>query len=211
MVVTRLEELGQSKIKVYIDGSYAFLLYQKDIQNFELSEGCSITTEFHDKILEDTVFRRAKQKALAILKFMDRTEQELRIKLADAGYPEEVMNRTIDYVYEYGYLNDARYAASYIRARKNTKSKLAIKTELLKKGIDKDIIEEAFEVEYRNDESSESEEDAELNAIRKAVAKKTKSVEYLSPEEKQKLMAALYRKGFEIDKIRKVVFYCINN
>ncbi|MDD3173738.1 MAG: regulatory protein RecX [Herbinix sp.] len=202
MIVTRLEELEQSKVKVYIDDSYAFLLYQKDIENFGLKEETVISQTCYEKILEDTVYRRAKQKALAILKFMDRTEQELRIKLTDAGYPEDIVKNTLAYVAEYGYLNDERYTASYVRARMNSKSKLVIKTELLHKGISKDIIDEIFQSEYDNTESNE---DAELTAIRKAVAKKTKSPETLSPGEKQKLMASLYRKGFEIGKIKKIV------
>jgi regulatory protein len=199
MVITRMEELEKSKVKIYIDEEYAFLLYQKDIKYYKLEENSAISLEVYEKIIEDTVLRRAKQKALAILKFMDRTEQELSRKLAEAGYTKEIIARTLSYVYEYGYLNDERYAAAYVRSKKNTKSKLIIKTVLIQKGIRKEIIDQVFETEYGED----AQEDAELMAIKKAISKKTKSPEDLTPEEKQKLLASLYRKGFEISKIKQ--------
>jgi regulatory protein len=201
MVITRIEELEKTKAKIYIDEEYAFLLYQKDIKQYKLEVNDEISPEIYDKIIEDTVLRRAKQKALAILKFMDRTELELRRKLSEAGYTSEIITRTLSYVYEYGYLSDERYAAAFVRSKKNTKSKLVIKTELIQKGINKEMIDHIFLTEYGDDEQ----EDAELIAIKKAISKKTKSPENLTPEAKQKLLASLYRKGFEISKIKQFI------
>ena len=118
MIITRLEELEKARVKVYIDGEFAFLLYRKDIRQFELSEGAQISQTLYTTILEDTVIRRAKQKALAILKFMDRTEAELRKKLADADCTKEVIDRALDYVMGYGYINDERFAAAYYKVQK---------------------------------------------------------------------------------------------
>jgi regulatory protein len=200
MIITRLEELDKSKVKVYIDEEYAFLLYQKDIKLFQLEEGGDISAEIFHKIHTDTVLRRAKQKALAILKFMDRTEYELRRKLFEADYTEEIISQTIDYVYEYGYLNDERFAASFVRLKKNNKSKKVLRLELSQKGIKNEIIDKIFTSEYIEEEDTQ---DPECVAIQKAIAKKTKAPECLSSEEKQKLMASLYRKGFDIDKIKQ--------
>lgn len=206
MVVTSIEEVEKSKIKVIIDDIYIYYLYQKEVNSFNIKVGMEITKESLEEILLDTVYRRAKQKALAILKFMDRTEQELRNKLSDAGYMSDIIDRTIAYVSEYGYLDNERYASAYIRARKNTKSRLAIRTELLQKGLSKELIERRMQEEYEVDENASEAEDAELIAIRKAVAKKLKGAdEDLCPEEKKKIMASLYRKGFDIGKIRQVI------
>jgi len=202
MVITQLEELEKAKIRVYIDYNYAFLLYRKDIEVYSLQEGDDISEKVFEQIIEETVYRRSKQKALAILKFKDRTEQELRGKLSDTGYPEEVINRTIAYVTEYGYLNDTRYVTAFIRDRKNIKSKMVIKTQLLQKGAQKELIERILKEEYT---FSESEVDPELQAIKKAVSKKTKNLDLLNIEEKQKLMASLYRKGFSFDNIKQTL------
>ncbi|HWT75461.1 MAG TPA: regulatory protein RecX [Mobilitalea sp.] len=201
MIVTRLEELEQSKVKVYIDYEYAFLLYQKDITQFKLREGDLITQAVYEDIVSNTVYYRARQKALSILKSIDRTEQELRKKLSDAGYTNDIIDKTISYISGYGYLNDERLASAYVRARKNTKSKLVIKNELLQKGVKKEIIDFVFDEAYDNEEQ----EDSELIAIKKAIAKKVKDPGNLDYDEKQKLIASLYRKGFDISKIKQIL------
>jgi regulatory protein len=201
MVITQLECINRNKVKVYIDGEYAFLLYEKDIRLFGLAEGQEISPQIYDEILTDTVLRRAKLKALALLKFMDRTEQELRNKLSEAGYKNEIIDLALDYINHYGYINDERYASSYIRTRMNSKSRLMLRMELLKKGIAKDIIDEVLNTEYQIEE----EEDPELDVIKKAIFKKCPTPANITWEEKQKLISNLYRKGFEIDKINSVI------
>lgn len=198
MIITRLEETEGSKIRVYIDDAFAFWLTQKDIDRYKLKEGMAFTTSEYDKILEETLYLRALDKALSILKFTDRSEKELRNKLSRAEYPASLIDRTVDYVKNYGYLDDKRFASSFIRARMNKKSRLMIKTELQQKGISGETIEEAFLEAY-----GEEEEDAELTAIRRAIAKKTIDPDTLSYEAKQKLIASLYRKGFDLSKIKQ--------
>lgn len=205
MIITRLEEMEKTKVRVYIDEDYAFLLYQKDINRYHLEVGMELSQNQYDEIIEDTIYRRAKQKALAILKYMDRSEFELRKKLKEAGYTEGIVDRTIEYLYEYNYINDERFALLLIKSKKSVKSKMILRMELLKKGISKELLDELLQREYED-----SEDDPELTAIRKAIAKKTRNIETLSQEEKQKLIASLYRKGFQMDKIKQILNMDLN-
>jgi len=195
MIITKLERIenGKGKIKVYIEDEYHFILYQKDLNNFRLEENSSITEIQYQDIYNNTVLRRAKQKALAILKYMDRTEQELIMKLKQYGCTEILTQDVLEYINKYHYIDDYRYAANYIRFRKNSKSKRQLSMELSQKGIAKEDIEQAFADEY----------DEEDGAIKKAIAKKCRDISILTYEEKQKLAASLYRKGFKMDIIQK--------
>ncbi|MBE5967834.1 MAG: regulatory protein RecX [Lachnospiraceae bacterium] len=201
MEITQIERISKTKVRIFIDGAYAFPLYQKDVIRLQLEEGMELPEKIYKEICEKIILYRAKQKALALLKTQDRTRVELRRKLRVAGYPEEIVDQTIAYVDSYGYLDDERYASLYIRDRKHRKSKLALKTELNRKGISKDILDSVFEAEYQEEES----EDPEIIAIKKAVAKKNVDTEQLTWEEKQKLIASLYRKGFDLDKINRIL------
>lgn len=212
MVITKLEQWEQrkkakgytsvssSKIKVFIDYEYAFPIIDQDREEYGLMEDSELSEEVYLKLLWEMVFPRAKQKALSLLKFHDRTEAELVQRLREEGYPEQIILKTIEYVCEYGYLNDIRYATNYINTRKANKSKLILTAELTSRGISKDIIHQIISAEY-----DDLGEDPELPAIRKAIHKKTSDPSLLSWEEKQKLMAHLYRKGFSAEKIRKVI------
>ena len=199
MIITHLTEIDKSKIKVFIDDEYAFWLYQKEFDQYRLVVGEILPDAVYEKIIEDTIYHRALQKAMAILEFMDRSEQELRNKLEKEEYSDDIIVRVLQYVKHYDYLNDRRYAAFYIRARMNRKSKLMIKNELLQKGVDRDMIEESFLSEY----GENPEQDPELIAIKKAVDKKTRNRENLTYEEKQKIIASLFRKGYDLSKIRQ--------
>lgn len=201
MHITSLEYQGRSKVRIYIDEEFAFPLLREDVVQFDLKEGLELSREAYDVLLKDGVLRRAKLKALAILKQMDRTEQELRRKLLEAEYPENIIDMTLDYVKGYGYINDSRYASTYIRHRITSKSKNMLVAELYNKGIQRDIIETAILTEY----DQAREENPELVAIKKALAKKSYDPENLTWEEKQKLIASLYRKGFDIEKIKQAL------
>ncbi len=209
MVITKLEQMQKqkgaagkasvrsSKVKVYLDGDYAFFLYQRDIADYDLAEGMELKEDILEK-LKETVFQRSKEKVLSLLGFMDRTEQELKVKLKDSGYPDEIIQKTIGFVTEYGFLNDKRYALNYIRHRKETRSRAVLAAELMAKGIGREISADIFTKEY-----DEPQEDPEITALRKAIHKKVRDTSSLTWEEKQKLMGHLYRKGFSPDKIRK--------
>ncbi len=198
MIITRLEKKEGFKVRVYIDEDFAFVLTEKELECYSLKEGMELSIAEYERILEETIYHRVIDKALNILKFADRSEHELRRKLTQAEFPAALIDRAISYVRMYGYLDDKRFAASFIRSRMNKKSRLMIKNELMQKGISDDVISEAFEEAY-----AEEDEDAEVTAIIKAIAKKTKDPEALTYEEKQKLIASLYRKGFDLVKIKQ--------
>lgn len=200
MIVTRIEPVDKTKFKIYIDDEYQFILYQKDIYMYDLEEGKEITDLEHQTVLVDTVIRRGKQKALALLKFMDRTESELVLKLQQAGYAAPIIDLIINYVKGYRYIDDLRYAINYVKSRKESKSKTVLKMELKQKGVPSEYIDQAFEEEYKEGIDEEI-------AILKHISKKVKDLNNITEEEKVKVSSFLYRKGFSYDTIKKYLNY----
>ena len=54
--------------------------------------------------------RSARESALALLEYRDRTEQELRQKLLDREYSKDEIEETVRFLREYRYLDDEAYA-----------------------------------------------------------------------------------------------------
>ena len=199
MLVTKIETIEKGKVnkyKVFIDDEYEFLLYPKEIHRYHIKENDCLTEQIYNEIYFETVLRRGKQKALAILKHMDRTEFELAQKLKLGEYSDKVITEVLNYVKSYHYIDDMRYTINYIRSNKSRKSKRQLQTTLYHKGIDKNTIEKALDEEY----------DIEDYAIKKAIDKKGKNLEFMTKEDKLKLASSLYRKGFEMDLIKKYVY-----
>lgn len=212
MIITDIIEVnaGRSQkkkaYKIFIDDDFAFLLYESELKQYQLAKGLEITPEFYEIIKEDTVFPRAKQKALNIISYSDKTEKEIYERLKEEYYTDDIVEQIIEYLKNYNYINDERYASNYIRSRKNRESKLAIKSKLLNKGINKKVLEKIIEEEYDLEAANIDEnEDPEIIAIKKIISKKCVNLTNLSCKDKQKLINMLARKGFDPDKINKCI------
>ena len=152
--------------------------------------------------MEEEILLRGKKRALRLLERKDYSRKELREKLGKDGYEEEIIDQIIAYVDSYHYLDDARVAGSYIRIRKDGKSRRELEYMLRQKGISEEDISAAMEENYKNEEGIEQEE----LAVRRQLQKYHVTVDHLEEytyEEKQKIAAKLYRKGFSQDAIRK--------
>lgn len=203
MIITGLQADKAKRVRVFIDGKYTFSLSINELNNNMLTEGQAIDDGLYNKIIDEIVYPQAKAKALMILERSDKTETELRFRLAHAGFSDDIIFKVMDYLKSYGYINDERYARIYISANKQKKSRLAIRSGLLQKGVAPELADKLLYLEYNEDEAV----DYELEAIRKAIAKKASSTDIFDDRKKQKLIAALCRKGFELGKILKVIDY----
>ena len=136
--------------------------------------------------------KRARHRALYILERSDRTEQELRAKL-ERSYKPEAVEDAVAYVKKYHYLDDMRYAVNYLNSRGRVKSRRQVEQELLyKKGISKEILEEA---------RLEAEPQDEREQIRRWMEKKQIQPETASQEELRKFYLFLMRRGFRSEDI----------
>jgi regulatory protein len=196
MIVTNIEPVTKVKSKVFIDEQLAFALYKGELSRYHLKVGNEVSQEIYQEITEEVLVKRAKLRAMNILKSMDKTEHELRTKLCQNFYPQEVVDIAIDYVQSYHYIDDRRYVKSYIDWKKKSKSRRQIENELLKKGIAKELIAEYYEDE---------EVDEEIFLVKKLAQKKCKDLENITKEERQKLYQFLMRKGFRCSDINRVL------
>ena len=110
MTVTKVEPLTKMKFKVYLDGQFAFVLYKGELSRFGIKEGVNLSEEMEEKIRMEVILKRAKLRALHLLEDMDRTEAALREKLRQGMYSADAVDKAVEYVKSFGYLNDARYA-----------------------------------------------------------------------------------------------------
>ncbi len=140
---------------------------------------------------------RAKKKAMSLLNYSNRTEWELMDKLIKVGFSEEAANKALEYVKSFHYVDDERYAMHFVDVHHKSKSIKRLRQDLTNKHIPEQYISLAIE----------SIEDGDSVALTKELEKilKNKSLEAMTYEEKQKIAAKLYRKGFNTNDIRKYI------
>ena len=197
MTVTAIREIAKSRVLVSVDETFAFVLYKGELRSYGLKEGQEITEEAYRDIMENLLPRRAKLRAMNLLKNRSYTEKQLYDKLKSGDYPEEIIEQALDYVRSYHYIDDRQYAEDYIEYHKESRSRSRILRDLVQKGISAELAGEVYE-----EKAGEDRTELEKEQILALMRKKNFSPNEATFEEKQKFSALLYRKGFQIDTIR---------
>ncbi len=195
MKVIKIEEFSKTKCKVIIEGIVPIVLYKKDLKRYQIIEGNSLAEGQISIIMEEILPYRAKARCMKLLQSKDYTEYEIRKKLTTDGYPETVINNTIKYLYGYQYLDDKKYVKLYYQSKKIKKSKKQIILDLQQKGITKETILSVLQ-DIIGDEGNE-----DFSCIFRLLRKKRYKDCEATFEEKEKVKAYLFRKGFQINDI----------
>ena len=123
--------------------------------------------------------------------YQERCVKDVRDKLRTFDLPQEEKDKILDYLIDNRFVNDERFAKSFVRGKVNQSGwgLNKIRFHLVQKGIAKDIIDEALgqtdEEVYRQ----------RLIDILKAKSKTVKAATDFEP--KRKLAAYAMQKGFE--------------
>ncbi len=196
MEVTKLSEDGKYKVRVDIDGEYAFFLYRKELRKLQIKVGEEISAKVMNDIYELLLYPRCKNKALGLLQYRNRTVKELGDKLKQNGYPEPIIARVMSFLMEYGFLDDAAYTRSYIELKSGSKSRMQLSQELNRKGISRELFNEIWE---------EQPEDLEEESLRQAMAKRMKTKGPVTRENYQKHYGYFARKGYRSASITRLL------
>ena len=178
----------------------------KLLLNYNIFEKYKVSVDMYfseDEILEMKYFsdiEKAKSRAINYISGKLKTKYEVRLKLKENGFAEDVIDEVLDILEKEEYLNDKVYCEIFIEDKKklNGYGKNKIKSLLIQKGISKNIFED-FLNEFEYDEEFD-------NALKMGI----KKLELLSNEEdnfkkKQKIINYLTYRGFGFDVINDVL------
>ncbi len=160
------------------------------------NEGSYIPIELYNKILNEILGIRVKKRALFLLERMDRTEQQLYEKLCRSGYPEVCVQAAVEYVKQYHYIDDLKYAKNYVRCYQQKKSRQCLKMDLMKKGVAGEFIERALEEELESDEREK---------IKALLEKRRYDYNCTDRKEQQRMYQFLMRRGYKSSDIFAVM------
>lgn len=197
----KVQRKNPERMSVFLDGAFAFGVYQDVVLEFGLQVGRRLSVEEQEQILAADQLRVAKAMALHYLAHRDRTVQEVRRRLQRRGFDEAVITDTVERLQELGYLDDAAYARTYVQGRFRNRGygPVRIRSELLRRGVARDLAEEAVQALVE-------EEDLLEEARRHARKRWPRLAREPDPyKRRQKLSNYLLRRGFSYDTVRRVV------
>ena len=145
MTVTDIKEISAKKVLIITDEDYDFPLSLSDIKKYKITSDSEIDIELLDEIKDKVIYPVALNKALYLIKTKEYTKKEMEHKLAQSHYPEDIITNVLKELEKNRFIDDRRYVESYISFHCAVKSVQTVKSALMTKGVEKEIIEEALD------------------------------------------------------------------
>ena len=141
----KVQKKNQDRVNLYLDGKFAFGLAR--IVAAWLQVGQELDDEKIEQLQAEDEHEKAYQRALNLLSYRLRTEDEIRKKLRQKDLPEAVIESVIEKLITKGFVNDRRFAQAWVenRSELNPRGLRALRYELRQKQVDPDIIDETLQ------------------------------------------------------------------
>ena len=197
MRVTGIETTKKGRYALMVDGEFAFSLHRDTFLLCPwLQKGAEVSPERLETLRQEDELRSARERALDLLSAAEQTSGTLRQKLL-RWYSEEAVKAAVLRMEELGLINDLdygrRYAADAVNLRGWPRRRIAM--ELQKKGVPAEVIEEALA-----DITEETEIETACRLLEGPYRGKLRD-----RKERDKVKAALQRRGFSYEVIRQAV------
>ena len=185
-----------SRTRVELDGEPWAELDSEVVLRHALRKGATLDDAQLEALRRDDAFVRARRAAAILLHARPRSAAELRGRLAERGFDEVTLDRTIDYFAEKGDLDDARFARAFVAQQLRTKKAGPIKiaNALRRLGVEEEHIATALEA------NPDADEEQQRRMARRFIERRLERLRGEDPvRRRRKLRAALARAGFRPD------------
>ena len=194
---------NENRVNVFVNSKYAFSLDISQVVDFHIKIGLEVTEAQLEEYKRASEFGKLYQRTLEWVLTRPHSTQETKDYLyrktrtisqktqSPVSNLTEISHDIIERLTMKGYLNDEKFAKYYVENRfvKKGISKKRLKLELMKKGVDRTIIDEVLSENSRNDEEE----------IKKIILKKR------ARYDDEKLVNYLVRQGFDFELARNLV------
>jgi len=142
---------------------------------------------------------KARAYAFLLLKFRLRSEAELKSRLKQKGFSEELSQDTVNFLKDKEFIDDRVFAKGWVAARlKRPFGIRRIKQELISKGLDKVIIEDSLALAKKDY--------SEDRIVSQLAQQKFSRLSNIEPQKaKARVYAYLLRRGFSPDVVSEII------
>ena len=179
VTVTECTTLGKGRLRFHLDNGTELVLYRGEAKQFRMREGSTLSDEEEHQLIYEVVGKRAKRRTMHLLEQMDRTEQQLREKLKQGGYPQACIDLALEYVKSFHYVDDYQ-----------------LKVKLYGKGVPGELIDRALEECYEGDEQDQ---------IIRLLEKKKFDAQNSDQKEFTRVYQYLMRRGFRSNDVLRAM------
>lgn len=187
----------QGKAEITLSNGEAIAMPRAMLKERPYKAGFPFDKEAHDVFIRTRSYAFALDKAVSLLAVRSRTEREIADALRKNAYGEPVVARVMARLHEAGYINDAEFAEHWASSRASKgMGTMRIRMELRHKGVEQSAIDDAV---------SSMDQDTLFDGAVKAAQKAARGRDLSQAAERQKVLAALARRGFDYATSRRAL------
>ncbi|HEX5521549.1 MAG TPA: RecX family transcriptional regulator [Longimicrobiaceae bacterium] len=203
MQITAIESQKHhpERVNIHVDGAYRFALAAELV----FAESLHVGDEISEARIEELETRdrvwKAREAALNLLSYRPRTAAELRRRLREKKYEDDVVELTVEELVTRGLVDDADFAELFVRdrVRFRPRGQRRLVQELRTKGVDVETAQAAVE------EVMEREGTSELELAREAASKWSPRAGEEPLRARRRLFGFLARRGFSGETARQIM------
>jgi regulatory protein len=190
---------------IYLNDGREILSYIDFIVKFKVKVGKQLTEEQIKEMKSESEVILAKEIAYRFISYKPRTLKEVSDKLKAKGFQSDLVSKVVEELKNYGFINDLEYARNFVlnRSRSKTLGELALRRELLSKGISSEIVDEVLS--ERENLIDEFEIALDLAQGKLKQVKSLKKRKKGRDEYKRRIYEFLLRRGFKFETINRVM------
>ncbi|MCL5103724.1 MAG: RecX family transcriptional regulator [Armatimonadetes bacterium] len=183
---------------IFVDGRFVVGAHEEVVLALGLSIGQRFDEEQLVEIIRAETVRKARERALHLLSYRDRSISEVRKRLIGSDFPEDVVEDIVKELSGTGFLDDQKFSRDWVKARSASKpmGKTRLAWELRAKGVDAPVVDEALE---------DLDEESEFRLALATAEKKVHKADRDDPALKGRLSSFLRRRGFGWEVITRVI------
>jgi regulatory protein len=199
-VITAIEAQKKrgNRRSIFVDGEFVAGVHEEIVLALGLAVGQVFDRERLVELLNAETKRKARESAIRLINYRDRSVSEIRQRLIRDDFPEEIVEEVTDQLSRTGLLDDEKFCRDWIKARSASKpmGKARLAWELRSKGVDASTVDQALE---------ELDDETEYDLALSAAVRKLRKMDCADPLTKNRLSSFLRRRGFDWDTISRVI------
>ncbi len=199
MKIEKFKRNRNGSYTLFLENQEELTVYEEVILKYELLLSKKLDDKKKETILLENAFWETYYQGLKVIEKRAKTKKELKEDLKKKGYLPENIDQTIQKLEEQKYLDDLRYADSYVNNQMLTTSwgPLKIKNMLLQKGVEEDLVNQAL-LAYTEELEREK---LEKKVTKMITSNRTKSPTFL----KQKIKQTTLSEGYHFNILQEVL------
>lgn len=190
------QKRNKNRYNISDEDGFLTSLSVETVLRYHLKEGMQISDELLEEMKREDTVKYAKEIGVAYVAYAPRTRRQLEQHLAKKGIDAQSIAQAVETLERYSYLDDAAYVREFVRSYGEKLGAGAMRQKLMERGVERQIIEENMEL---------SQEGQQAAALALAQKLRRKYADQPEAKRRQKMFAALARRGFSYDDIRAVL------